>query len=150
MDTLSNWLGTMSSSAFRPFRNTGTTAALTLMTSLAGVSASTHSEYLTLSQQLVTETKKGESQRQTQLAERVAALNEKVTRLDDLISALYDVYDSFNVSIFAHRYRDIDAAIRQDCIRELGKWVQQNPNTFLDSKYLRYFGWMLSDKVFPL
>jgi hypothetical protein len=50
-------------------------------------------------------------------------------------------------SVFAHRYRDVDAIIRSDCIRELGYWVKTYHETFLEPHYLRYCGWMLSDKV---
>ncbi|CDK25111.1 unnamed protein product [Kuraishia capsulata CBS 1993] len=46
---------------------------------------------------------------------------------------------------FAHRYRDTDHAIRQECIVSLGRWMELYPEMFLESSYLRYMGWLLSD-----
>jgi len=48
-------------------------------------------------------------------------------------------------SVFVHRYRDIDAKIRSDCVRELGSWILTLPDLFFDGSYLRYLGWVLSD-----
>jgi hypothetical protein len=50
-------------------------------------------------------------------------------------------------SVFVHRYRDVEAVIRTECIRELGLWIIKYPDRFLDDIYLRYLGWQLSDKV---
>jgi len=50
-------------------------------------------------------------------------------------------------SVFVHRYRDVEAIIRAECIRELGLWITKYPDRFLDDIYLRYLGWQLSDKV---
>ena len=51
----------------------------------------------------------------------------------------------FLFSVFVHRYRDIDAKIRSDCVRELGSWILTLPDLFFDGSYLRYLGWVLSD-----
>jgi cohesin complex subunit SA-1/2 len=67
-------------------------------------------------QHLEAETKKGQSARMIQLKTQVELLNDKSRILDDKLSSLYDV-------VFTHRYRDVDANIRQECIRELGKWI---------------------------
>lgn len=53
-----------------------------------------------------------------------------------------DIYNG----IFVNRYRDVDSVIRVDCIRELAVWIEKCPDVFLDSQYLRYLGWNLSDK----
>lgn len=50
-------------------------------------------------------------------------------------------------SVFVHRYRDRDPHIRVDCLDALGQWIKALPDVYLDSQYLRYLGWMLSDKV---
>ncbi|ORZ35892.1 hypothetical protein BCR44DRAFT_171775 [Catenaria anguillulae PL171] len=57
----------------------------------------------------------------------------------DTHTALYD-------TIFVHRYRDVDAAIRKECMRALATWVERVPDRFLDPTYLRYFGWLLNDQ----
>ena len=50
-------------------------------------------------------------------------------------------------SVFIHRFRDIDPLTRADCIKELGVWMTKCSSYFLESSYLRYFGWMLSDRA---
>lgn len=48
-------------------------------------------------------------------------------------------------SVFVHRYRDLDPNIRAECVRAIGAWFKKYPSHFLDSAYLRYVGWVLSD-----
>ena len=48
-------------------------------------------------------------------------------------------------SVFIHRYRDLDANIRAECVRAMGLWFKKYPGHFLDGAYLRYVGWVLSD-----
>ena len=50
-------------------------------------------------------------------------------------------------SIFVHRYRDIDTAIRQDCLSILTDCIDICPEFFLESSQLRYLGWALSDEA---
>lgn len=54
------------------------------------------------------------------------------------------VKDFFNI-IFVHRYRDIDAKIRAECIEALGNWICTLPTVYMSPEYLRYLGWLLSD-----
>jgi len=49
-------------------------------------------------------------------------------------------------SVFVHRSRDHDAAIRADCVHELGVWFTKHPSYFLESGFLPYLGKMLSDQ----
>jgi hypothetical protein len=51
------------------------------------------------------------------------------------------------ISVFVHRYRDVDPNIRKDCIQEVGSWVETLPDIYMNPSVLRYLGWMLSDKV---
>ena len=48
--------------------------------------------------------------------------------------------------VFIHRYRDSNMFIRTASIQALGNMVVRRPDMFLKDKYLKYFGWMLSDK----
>ncbi|KAJ1972744.1 cohesin complex subunit [Dimargaris verticillata] len=41
----------------------------------------------------------------------------------------------------------MDAHIRQECIKGLALWISRMPSRFLDDHYLRYLGWVMSDKV---
>jgi cohesin complex subunit SA-1/2 len=49
-------------------------------------------------------------------------------------------------SVFVHRYRDVASLIRVECIEALGKWMLVATDLFLTDNYLKYLGWMLSDK----
>lgn len=49
--------------------------------------------------------------------------------------------------VFVNRYRDADHDIRAECIASLGKWMELNPDHWIDGDYLRYIGWVLSDEV---
>jgi len=44
-----------------------------------------------------------------------------------------------------NRYRDLDPAIRAECVHSIGLWFKKYPGHFLDGTYLRYVGWVLSD-----
>ncbi|KAI8594100.1 hypothetical protein BDZ88DRAFT_503197 [Geranomyces variabilis] len=134
------WLVAMSSSVFRPFRHTATTAALALISGFCDIGKQNHNEWTIANRQLGTEQKKEKSSRKTkQLEERAEALHEKKVKLETCMNDLFD-------SVFVHRYRDTDPTIRTECIAELGIWIQKFPDAFLDPSYLRYIGWMLSDK----
>ena len=49
--------------------------------------------------------------------------------------------------LFMHRYRDSHPYIRATCLAALSKMTLTRPDLFLRDKYLKYFGWMMSDKV---
>lgn len=61
------------------------------------------------------------------------------------------LFDSFKdwlieiLSVFVHRYRDLDHNIRAECVRSIGHWFKKYPDHFLNASYLRYVGWVLSD-----
>ncbi|KND00360.1 uncharacterized protein SPPG_04684 [Spizellomyces punctatus DAOM BR117] len=143
LEALVVWLVAMSSSVFRPFRHTATTVALVLLTGLCDIAKQVHNEWTTANRQLSTEQKKSSSGRKNQkvqqLEQRVEALHDKKVKLETQMNDLFD-------SVFVHRYRDSDPVIRTECIRELGLWIMRFPDMYLDPQYLRYLGWMLSDK----
>jgi len=56
----------------------------------------------------------------------------------------------FQDSVFVHRYRDLDPNIRAECVKSLGSWFAHYPAHFLDTSYLRYVGWVLSDSSTPV
>lgn len=55
--------------------------------------------------------------------------------------------DKLTRSVFVHRVRDSDAAIRTDCLKELGVWVKAYPEKFVDRQYLNYFSRGCNDPV---
>jgi len=44
-------------------------------------------------------------------------------------------------SVFVHRYRDSLPDIRAICMAEIGIWMENYPQNFLDDSYLKYIGW---------
>jgi cohesin complex subunit SA-1/2 len=48
--------------------------------------------------------------------------------------------------VFIHRYRDSNKYIRICSVEFLSKLTLLRPDLFLENKYLKYFGWMASDK----
>ncbi|KAK9323002.1 STAG domain-containing protein [Lipomyces orientalis] len=140
LESIQVWIAAMSSSTLRPFRYTATTIGLCILTGLCNVAAD-------IAKATGRSTKLLEKEKR-----RPARGNAKVQKLQDIVDVyarnaetlenlISDLFDT----IFVHRYRDIDAKIRTECIRELGKWMQTLPDVFFEGAYLRYMGWILSD-----
>ncbi|KAG2187271.1 hypothetical protein INT44_004956 [Umbelopsis vinacea] len=143
IETLQEWLATMSSSTFRPFRHTATMIALNLISALSTVANRAFQEKKIANRQLGAERRKTSSGNATErlkmLEEKSKTLANKETRLNGYIKHYLD-------SVFVHRSRDVEAIIRTECIKHLGEWMEQYPSHFLDNNYLRYMGWALNDK----
>ncbi|KAF9947344.1 hypothetical protein BGZ70_002724 [Mortierella alpina] len=141
MDSLLAWTISLSSSTFRPVRHTATTAALHIVTSLADIAAEVQEELNVTSRQLAT------SQKQKATQTKLKQLEKKVTegqrRKEELGKWIDDIFDS----VYVLRCRDVDPVVRADCVRELGQWMIVNPDHFLESNYIRYIVWVLSDKA---
>ncbi len=45
-------------------------------------------------------------------------------------------------TVFVHRYRDIDARVRTECVEALGTWIWVLPSFYMEPEYLRYLGWI--------
>jgi cohesin complex subunit SA-1/2 len=56
----------------------------------------------------------------------------------------------FVFSVFLHRHRDFDPAIRMECIHAMGRWFKKHPSHFLNQDCLRYVEWVLSDASTPV
>lgn len=140
MENIARWVYTMSSSTLRPFRHTSTTIALAMELALAGV-ARKLDDRITKTTQQIEAAKKGRTKNKDMLATLQQNLDE--TNSNREICGKY-VLDCFDV-VFVHRYRDVDARIRTECIEALGSWIWVLPTMFMEPEYLRYLGWLLSD-----
>ncbi|KAK9238610.1 STAG domain-containing protein [Lipomyces kononenkoae] len=140
MENIQIWITAMSSSTLRPFRYTATTIGLSILTALCHAAADLAKATGRSTKLLEKEKSKPRPAmaKVQKLQGTVDGYAQKTETLENLISDLFD-------TIFVHRYRDIDAKIRTDCIRELGKWMQTLPDVFFEGAYLRYMGWILSD-----
>lgn len=124
LKSMLNWLITMTSSAFRPFRLAATTACLRILTGLSCIVASLSAEDKSKSKG----SKKAKNNSE-----------EKIVKLEELIQKIFN-------GVFVHRYRDVDPHIRAVCVDNLQDWIKKYSEVFLDNSYLRYIGWGLSDK----
>lgn len=144
MENIARWVYTMSSSTLRPFRHTATTIALAMELALAEVAEKLDTRITKTQQQLETERgRKGKTRNKEMITNLLSSLKEAKANRD--ICGRY-IMDCFEV-VFVHRYRDIDARIRTECVEALGSWIFVLPTVFMEPEYLRYLGWLLSDVV---
>lgn len=144
MENIARWVYTMSSSTLRPFRHTATTIALAMELALASVAKKLDDRITKTTQQLETErARKGKNKNKEMLANLQKSLNEANNNREMCGKYMLDCFEV----VFVHRYRDIDARIRTECVEALGSWIWVLPTVFMEPEYLRYLGWLLSDVV---
>lgn len=154
LDKLQQWVFSLSSTNFRPFRHTATVISLGFITTLCEIYAKVNKAHDNSNMSLEKE-KKGKKTARIKELERMAEEQERQLKtLTDLMESTYDRYphfsDDFDSSVFVHRFRDVDHRIRTECVHELGLWMQRLPQIYFDAAHLRYMGWALSDSVPPL
>lgn len=144
MENIARWVYTMSSSTLRPFRHTATTIALAMELALASVAKKLDDRLTKTTQQVETErSRKGKNKNKEMLANLQSSLNEANNNREMCGKYMLDCFEV----VFVHRYRDIDARIRTECVEALGSWIWVLPTVFMEPEYLRYLGWLLSDIV---
>ena len=80
--------------------------------------------------------------------EKAVSLRHRIDRLKRTKADLEEiVLGPLIEGIFIHRYRDSNMYIRASCISALSRMTIQRPDIFMVDKFLKYFGWMLSDKA---
>ncbi|EIN14604.1 hypothetical protein PUNSTDRAFT_140847 [Punctularia strigosozonata HHB-11173 SS5] len=147
MSTLQTWVVAMSSSPVRSVRHTATVVALEMESALCEVAARVEKEAEIVARQREGERKrKGKEKSKETNKDLEARADEIRQRRDALAEYLKEIIDG----VFVHRYRDLDPLIRSECVRSLGRWFSLHPSHFLDSSYLRYIGWVLSDSSTPV
>jgi len=83
----------------------------------------------------------GDSDKVESLQHQVDSLKRTLADLDE------GVIENTTINgIFVHRYRDSSPHIRAASTQALSVMTLQRPDMFLRDKYLKYFGWMMSDK----
>lgn len=144
MENIARWVYTMSSSTLRPFRHTATTVALAMELALASVAEKLDQRITKTQANLEKErAQRGQKRNKEMIANLLSSLKEAKANRD--MCGRY-ILDCFEV-VFVHRYRDIDARIRTECVEALGSWIYVLPTVFMEPEYLRYLGWLLSDVV---
>ncbi|RDA82636.1 hypothetical protein CP532_0921 [Ophiocordyceps camponoti-leonardi (nom. inval.)] len=138
MNNLHSWLSSMSSSSLRPFRHTATTIALAVQSGLIDVAGVLDRRIATIEQQSQA-AKRGKNK------SKAAEIQRGLTEANGYRKTCSESIQSFFDTVFVHRYRDVDAKIRTECVEALGSWIWHLPTVFMEPGYLRYLGWMLSD-----
>ncbi|CAG8747400.1 3449_t:CDS:2, partial [Funneliformis caledonium] len=134
------------SSAFRPFRHTAAAIALYLLSCLCEVAQEVRNELNIATRQLTSEQIKNKNSRNLRNQDRMSSLRSKTAELTEKKQQLESYFNDFFNGVFIHRYRDVEAVIRAECVKELGVWIVKYPDRFLEDKVTRYLGWQLSDK----
>ncbi|OVF07471.1 putative cohesin subunit [Clavispora lusitaniae] len=145
MNDILSWLAALSSSTIRPFRFVSTVVHMAIQTQICEQAVSLSISLEKQSRQL-NNAKNNKTKRNQRAQDRkIEIISETIQSFklqhDTLIEYLGDVFSN----VFVHRYRDIDSAIRVECLRALGNWMIINESMFFQAKYLRYFGWLISD-----
>lgn len=63
------------------------------------------------------------------------------------LSDLQAVVETVFQSIFVHRYKDSGEQVRRVCAGHLGTWITLDPVHNVKDEYLKYIGWLCSDKA---
>lgn len=144
LENLQVWVTSMSSSAIRPFRHTATVISLVIGTTICGLAADI-ADTVAKTMRL----KEGEQKKKNVNKERVAVLEAKVADEQSKRAAVETFLEDIFQTVYIHRYRDVDAKIRVDCVTALGTWITTAPEIFFAGQYIRYLGWVLSDTAAP-
>lgn len=164
MENLLVWLGSLSTSQLRPLRYCSTIMLLSMQTSLCHITVKVSSVLQKQQKQLNVETNKLDSLNEKlskvtasrdksttkreieKVSKRIEQIQGNVESSTTEKNMLEDFLKDISNTTFVHRYRDVDPKIRQECMTALGSWIDVYPERFFETSYLRYFGWILSDK----
>uniref|UniRef100_A0A8C5E6D9 Cohesin subunit SA n=1 Tax=Gouania willdenowi TaxID=441366 RepID=A0A8C5E6D9_GOUWI len=142
MNTIIVLLSELSNSFIRAFRHTCTLAAVKLLSSLIGVSLGLSVAIENRQKLSKVQKTKTVRQKSVQQLERLVdvRLQEKRAEVESMMNVIIK-------AVFLKRYRDVLPEIRSICMEELGLWMKLYSSLFLNDSYLKYIGWMMSDKV---
>lgn len=145
MSTILAWLCALSSSTARPLRYVSTALLLAIQSQLCeqavSLSISLEKQLRQLNNANNNKTTRNKKAQQKKIEIITETIESFKLQHDTLLEYLEDIF----LSVFIHRYRDVDNIIRIECLRALGHWMMTYEAIFFQAKYLRYFGWLLSD-----
>ena len=159
VELLLEWISAMSTSNIRALRYVSTLFGLTIQSVLCKLSVNISKFIDKFLRQLRKENDSLKSlvenpkSSNRQLKRQVDSANERIKVIEDNLEMYkkqkksIDGYitDFFN-TLFVHRYRDTAPEIRSKCVNYLGEWMEEYPELFFESTYLRYLGWLLTDQ----
>ncbi|KAK4521926.1 Prenylated Rab acceptor 1 [Mucor velutinosus] len=141
IETLQNWLTTMSSSTYRPFRHTATLVSLRIMDQLCTLAEKAQETLNNAKRHLTAETKKKKPTKS-----RITTLKQTCVLEDRKCKDLQEYLTEFFDNIFVHRARDVESVIRHECFKELCNWMLNYQSFFVSNNYIRFFGWAFNDQ----
>lgn len=144
MSHLLAWCTPFTTCNIRPLRHLFTVTVLTMQSSLCDVMTLIFPALEKALRQLTNATN-GRSKRTAKTA--VESLQFTVNTYTAQKNTIESLFLKVTEAVFIHRYRDLDALIRQECVKSLGYAIDTYPDYFFQASYLRYLGWLLSDPV---
>lgn len=146
MNKILTWLTSLSSCTVRPLRHISTTILLTIQTKLCDIVVTMTTTLEKYQRQLsnITNNSKHKGNKKPR-NNKADAVSKNIHIYHNQKETIYEYFGEITETTFIHRYRDVDASIRQECLKQLGQWMVTYPDFFFQSSYLRYFGWLLSD-----
>lgn len=159
VELLLEWISAMSTSNIRALRYVSTLFGLTIQSVLCKISVNISKFIDKFLRQLkkendslksLVEHKKSANR---QLKRQVDSANERIKVIENNLEmykkqkkAIDSYVSDFFNTLFVHRYRDVAYEIRLKCVNYLGNWMDEYPEMFFESSYLRYLGWLLTDQ----
>lgn len=140
LDPFQAWVVALSSSPLRSFRHTATLVALWMLQSLSALRAEAQDDLSVAEKQRDAEANKVSANRT-----RLAHTQQKIDQLEGLTEFLDEHTEELVENVLIHRFRDFDAAIRLDCVEQLGGLMKEFPTRFLDTTTLDHMRNALSD-----
>ncbi|RVE67552.1 hypothetical protein OJAV_G00103820 [Oryzias javanicus] len=133
----------LTDSQVRAFRHTSTLLALKVMTGLVEVAVTVSVQLETTQRQIDAEKSKNP---QIRASDKLEEMHATISELKENREEVCSMMNASFRGVFVHRYRDLLPEIRAICIEELGIWLKEDPEDFLNDGCLKYLGWTLFDK----
>jgi hypothetical protein len=77
---------------------------------------------------------------------KAEALEQQVESWNSTVAELEENVNETIMGVFMKRYRNKNKCIRADSLKSLSYFTLVRPDIFLTGYYLKYFGWLMSDK----
>lgn len=145
VSTILAWLVALTGVTPRPFRLVGTSVVFAMATQLCEQAVSV-TVSLEKQQRQLRNAKNNQNKRNQRAQERkIEIISDSIDTFKHQKDTLVEYLDDIFQNVFVSRYRDVDSAIRIECLRALGLWMTIYEDVFATANYLRYLGWLLSD-----
>lgn len=132
------WISSLSSCTIRPLRFVSTVVLLSIQNQLCKIITSVITN-LDKSQQQLKKFAKSKAKKD--------AVERTVKSYQAQQKTITEYFGEISNVTLAHRYRDIDPLIRQECLSYLSQAMLLYKDYFFQATFLRYFGWLLLDPL---